>query len=606
LKTKDLESPDGIDSALSRFYDGLKALVVGAAKKKCFSERPPWWNDKIDRFRKIYLNKKKLPYDNRFPENRTYLYDSMMEAKNRFKVVIEQEKSKLWSRFVKDDLAANPWSTVYKLASQKFRQQGAVSSLRKNDTYTGTVLETAEFIVNSLLPDDSVDDQTYKQNAIWQDFEALGNHLERDVGLQPVDEEELSSIIKTLKSNKAPGHDCLKGIFLKKTYNSTKCFILRIINACLKISYFPDLWKRGNLIILWKNPAGDTTSVKNYRPITLLLEYGKVLEKIVRKRLYNHLTPAHSALQYGFVPGSSTVDALGRLVNGIKNFGGTYQLVVFINISGAFDNLWWTSPFLELRKRKLPNTLIKLLKSYVTNRSVKYVNGNVTVDKVITKGCPQGSVLGPSLWNIQLDNLLCKQFSDKVSLTAYADDLAVHVMSDSRQELINIAQQSVDIIVNWARHCKLNISTTKTKIMVINKSKRAHDRDVKVRIDGHAIELVNEFKYLGVILDPGLTFTKHINYTCRRAVDITMALRRKVYLTWGLDVSNSLAPIYKCAIIPIVAYGFEIWAHRMSIKENVRKVLSMVVSTVHLLGPTDRSLVMLPVSLPAFLLLILF
>lgn len=156
-----------------------------------------------------------------------------------------------------------------------------------------------------------------------------------------------------------------------------------------------------------------------------------------------------------------------------------------------------------------------------------------------------------------MDNLLCKQFSDKVSLTAYADDLAVHVMSDSRQELINIAQQSVDIIVNWARHCKLNISTTKTKIMVINKSKRAHDRDVKVRIDGHAIELVNEFKYLGVILHPGLTFTKHINYTCRRAVDITMALRRKVYLTWGLDVSTSLATIYKCAIIPIVVYGFE-------------------------------------------------
>lgn len=134
LKTKDLKSPDGIDSALSRFYDGLKALVVGAAKKKCFSERPPWWNDKIDRFRKIYLNKKKLLYDNRFPENRIYLYDSMMEAKNRFKFVIEQEKSKSWSRFVKDDLAANPWGTVYKLAVQKLRQQGAVSSLRKNDT----------------------------------------------------------------------------------------------------------------------------------------------------------------------------------------------------------------------------------------------------------------------------------------------------------------------------------------------------------------------------------------------------------------------------------------------------------------------------------------
>jgi len=417
--------------------------------------------------------------------------------------------------------------------------------------------------------------QSYEQNAVWQDYEALDGQLERVVGLQPVDEEELSTIVKSLKSNKAPGHDCLKGIFLKKTFNSTKSFILKIINACLKISYFPDLWKKGNLVILLKNPAGDTTNVKNYRPITLLPEYGKVLEKIVRTRLYNHLTPAHSDLQFGFVPGLSTIDALGRLVNGIKHSEGTYQLVVFIDISGAFDNLWWPSLFLELRKRELPDTLVKLLKSYVTNRSVKYANGNVTVEKVITKGCPQGSVLGPSLWNIQLDNLLSKNFSDKVNLTAYADDLAVHVVSDSRRELINIAQQSVDIIVNWAKHCKLNISTTKTKIMVINKSKRTHDRDIKVRIDGHAIELVSEFKYLGVILDPGLTFTKHINYICKKAVDITMALRRKVYLTWGLDVSTSLTTIYKCAIIPILAYGIEIWGHRMSIKENVRKILSM-------------------------------
>jgi len=158
LTTEVLDSQYGIDNALTSFYDGLKALVIGAAKKKCFSERPPWWNDKIDRFRKIYLKKKKLLYDNRFPENRTYLYDSMMDAKNRFKAVIEQEKSKSWSKFVKDDLAANPWGTVYKLASQKFRQQGAVSSLRNNDTYTGTVLETAEFIVNSLLPDDNLND----------------------------------------------------------------------------------------------------------------------------------------------------------------------------------------------------------------------------------------------------------------------------------------------------------------------------------------------------------------------------------------------------------------------------------------------------------------
>jgi hypothetical protein len=92
-------------------------------------------------------------------------------------------------------------------------------------------------------------------------------------------------------------------------------FLVHLLNACLRASYFPRTWKTGDLKILLKDPSGDMSSVKNYRPITLLPEYGKIFEKIVRKRLYEVQPQLHSPSRYGFVQGKSTIDALKKYKN---------------------------------------------------------------------------------------------------------------------------------------------------------------------------------------------------------------------------------------------------------------------------------------------------
>lgn len=115
---------------------------------------------------------------------------------------------------------------------------------------------------------------------------------------------------------------------------------MNIYNACWKLWYFPDIWKRDNLVILLKDVAERFDNVKNYRPIFLLPVYGKVLEKIIKNKNMQHLSPLHSGSQYGFIPGSSTSDALLRYKNTNMNSTANYITSIFVDIQGTFVNEW--------------------------------------------------------------------------------------------------------------------------------------------------------------------------------------------------------------------------------------------------------------------------
>lgn len=105
----------------------------------------------------------------------------------------------------------------------------------------------------------------------------------------------------------------------------------------------------------------------------------------------------HSPHQYGFVPGKSTIDALLKYKNTIVQSRSKYIMTIFVDIKGAFDNVWWPGLIKNMRNKNLPQHIIALTKSYLTNRNVTITQGSTTVLKQCTKGCPQGSVLGPTL-----------------------------------------------------------------------------------------------------------------------------------------------------------------------------------------------------------------
>jgi hypothetical protein len=167
------------------------------------------------------------------------------------------------------------------------------------------------------------------------------------------------------------------------------------------------------------------------------------------------------------------------------------------DIPGAFDNVWWPGLFSTLRDRHLPHEILATIKSYLTDRMVLFTQGDVTTQQKITKGHPQGSVLGPTLCNFLLYPLLNAEWPESTKVVAYPDDLAIIVAHDSRQILKTVAQTALDLVTNWATENKLTLSTEKTVSMVHKSPPRVHQRDIRLLLYDALVKSVNNQRYLG-------------------------------------------------------------------------------------------------------------
>ncbi|EFA12187.2 Putative 115 kDa protein in type-1 retrotransposable element R1DM-like Protein [Tribolium castaneum] len=496
----------------------------------------------------------------------------MTKAKQTFKEKVEKRRRQSWLEFAENDLARNPWGVIYKLASEKFKTRGILQSFQTDDeNITRDFRSTMEFLVANLLPDDDPDINTEEQRITQGDYRATTAEVGSDV---VITEAEVDQLVSQIQNKKAPGLDNLKGKILKRLHPKITPIITRIYNACWTLNYFPTTWKKGNLVILLKDPKASHSNIKNYRPITLLPEHGKILEKTIRRKLEEELSPLHSQRQFGFVKGRSTSDALHLLVSTIRDSEAKYVATIFFDIKGAFDNLWWPSLIKTLRNRGVTSKLTAMIKSYLTDRVVEFTQGDVSVRKFCTKGCPQGSVLGPTLWNLTMDTLLNSEWSDFATPIAYADDLAVIVKSDLRSQLKTRLNQVTNKITDWATRNKLTVSETKTTFMIHKCPPRAHHRDLDIRIYGKKISLVKTQKYLGILLDSKLHFESHASYTAKKVRQISMSLRTLASRKFGQTCDESLRVIYHGAIVPIITYGSRIWSDRLHVVKNNRQYLS--------------------------------
>jgi hypothetical protein len=244
-KFPDLPSPAKIEEAADFLYKSVhKCIDAKLIRRKRFSHRPDWWMDEIERHRKVYMAKKTLLYRNRHPDYTDHLYSEMKTARERFKRKLAVARKKSWDRFVQHDLNENPWGITYKLAAEKFHRAGVLSCFtRDDDTITLTPRDTLEYLLYKLLPDDDPSSNTGLQHDSHRDFISITplNH-----NTDPFSIEELDRLVHELRPNKAPGLDRFSGRVIKLTHPHTGQSLLRILNACWNLGYFPRTWKFSN------------------------------------------------------------------------------------------------------------------------------------------------------------------------------------------------------------------------------------------------------------------------------------------------------------------------------------------------------------------------
>ena len=263
--------------------------------------------------------------------------------------------------------------------------------------------------------------------------------------------------------------------------------------------------------------------IKNYRPISLLPICGKIFEKIIFNNLYNYFNANNliTKNQSGFRPGDSTTNQLLYLVNEIheafENPKSLEVRAVFLDISKAFDKVWHEGLIFKLRQNGIHGGLLKLFESYLHNRKQRVVlNGSFSEDSILKSGVPQGSVLGPLLFLIYINDL---EINIKSNIKFFADDTMLYSIIKKPEESAADLNHDLEIISQWAHQWKMefNPDPSKQANEVLFSCKKSSPNHPPLIFNRNVVAKSKDQKHLGLILDSRLSFIKHINEKITKA-----------------------------------------------------------------------------------------
>ena len=327
--------------------------------------------------------------------------------------------------------------------------------------------------------------------------------------------EEIITLIRNINPNKATGSDGISGQMLLLCDDSVTLPLKIIFRNILLTSIYPDTWKLANVTPIFKK--GDKQSIENYRPISLLPICGKIFEKIIFNNLYCYLNVNNliTKNQSGFRPGDSTTNQLLYLVNEIhKAFENPKSLevrAVFLDISKAFDKVWHKGLLFKLKQNGVSGSLLMFFQDYLNNRKQRVVlNGSYSSYSTIESGVPQGSVLGPLLFLIYINDL---EKNIKSNIKFFADDTMLFSIVNDPAISANNLNHDLDIIQRWAYQWKMefNPDPTKQANEVLFSCKKSSPNHPQLIFNGIVVSKVNDQKHLSLIHDSRLSFEKHIN-----------------------------------------------------------------------------------------------
>lgn len=398
-------------------------------------------------------------------------------------------------------------------------------------------------MLERLLPDDDGEVESEEKQEIrrrWNDEAEGGDVVE-------VSEAEVGWAIRRMRSKRAPGIDGIRVELVKRLIDCLSAVLVKLVNKMLVIGYFPEVWKVGVVKVFLKDERKPPEEVKSYRPVTLLPVLGKVVERLLVVRLKRFLAEGgwlHEG-QYGFVEGKSTVKALADVAEEVRERDDKVVLGVFADISGAFDNAWWPWILHQLRVWGCPKNLFRVLRSYLSERKAVMRLGGYEAEKMLSKGCPQGSILGPYLWNVLFDGFLRKDYGQGARAFAYADDGLVVVSGDTRRAVEERASWAAAGLWDWADTVKLTVSAEKTVAMLLKWDRfnvgkawkrKDYGRKFVVRCRGRRLMSVSSVKYLGLHTGERWCFERHVVETAGKVLGEFGKLKRIAKANSGLGV----------------------------------------------------------------------
>lgn len=406
-------------------------------------------------------------------------------------------------------------------------------------------------------------------------------HQSNSFFLAPTNKFEVETIINSLKPRKAPGFDGLKSETLKQIKDVISQPIARIINFCMEKGIFPDQLKLGMVTPIYK--SGDKSEIRNYRPITLISRIAKIFETVLKRQMIGFLDKYNIIHdnQYGFRRGRSTEDAIRELTAQIyEHLDKTIpSLVIFLDLSKAFDTVDHKKMIDKLWNCGFRGPVHNLLKSYLNNRQqfVKIDNAE-SGRRTVEYGVPQGTVLGPVLFQIYINSLLKMKSSGLVM--SFADDTTIQYAADNWTDLELKVKNDFPNLQNWFKRNKLTLNLEKSKCIPFASYESGLPELKELQMDDNTrIPCVKNIKYLGVIIDCHLRWDHHVRFLVGK---LRRLLHKFRILETYLKDRKYLKIIYYALVQSQISYGIIGWggAYERHIR-NLNVIQKWILKIIH-------------------------
>lgn len=513
-------------------------------------------------------------------------YLEYCKARNKAKRDCRKAKKRLEKEVAKDS-KRNP-KKFWSYTKDKTKTKSGVADLKKPDGSKTTTDQEKADLLNSFfesvftvegdneLPDPPV----YKFENKLENFE--------------ITIEKVKKQLSGLNTSKAAGPDGLHPLLLSNAADSLALPITLLFRKSLIEGKIPEDWRCAHVCPVFKK--GSKMQTNNYRPVSLTCITCKLMETLVREQVIDHLQSNNliSDKQHGFVQGKSCVTQLLDVLDDwtqTLDDGGSID-IIYMDFAKAFDSVPHRRLVSKVRAHGIEGPVLNWIEDFLSQRNQKVIiNGTSSKVASVTSGIPQGSVLGPVLFVMYINDMPA-EVQNPIRL--FADDTKIYTRSDNPESVVSL-QEDLDKLQDWSNRWLLRFHPEKCKVLKLGNKKT--NSEYKMRSNNKEVILEESIyeKDLGVLIDNRLGFNEHVAHITKKANRIVGIIRRSFdFLTEDLFVQ-----LYKSLVRPILEYGHAVW--QPSSKqlcqevENVQRRATKLLSSIsNLTYPERLKLLKLP------------
>ena len=415
-------------------------------------------------------------------------------------------------------------------------------------------------------------------NRSFVDF--LDDRVSDSIFFNPVLEVEVLDLVGKLTNKKSAGHDGLSNFCLKAIIPEIVKPLTYIFNLSISSGIVPQKMKLAKVVPIFKK--GDALIVSNYRPISLLTSISKILEKIIHSRTVKFLQEKNvfSDSQFGFREKHSTSHAILTFLDKVARATDNHlhTIGILLDFSKAFDTINHKILLYKLQHFGIRGIALKWFESYLNKRQ-QFVSINDSSSSTKTVGCgvPQGSILGPLLFILYINDF--RNSSKALSFLLFADDSNIFFSHRNPKHLLDTINAELYHVAEWIKTNKLSLNIEKTHFMLFSNSLK--NLPGNIIFDGTVLKQVQNTKFLGIIIDEDLSWKPHVNNVCNIiSRNIGMINKLKHFFP-----QSTLKSLYYAIIYPYLSYGILAWGYAS--KTLIDRILLLQKKALRIICNTD-------------------